>query len=69
MTYSYTPLKIRTTFQHEIPLVGIAIVFTPSSFALDIPTAAPLALNVPVGIIPKIYVGKILLQTNTYLHL
>jgi hypothetical protein len=35
-----------------IPFVGIAIDFTPSSFARDTPTAAPRALNVPVGIIP-----------------
>ncbi|MNZ99444.1 hypothetical protein D3C78_1187690 [compost metagenome] len=36
-----------------LPLVGMASASTPSSLALDTPTAAPRALNEPVGMMPS----------------
>jgi hypothetical protein len=40
------------------PLVGIAIFRTPTSYARDTPTAAPRALNVPVGISPSSFISS-----------
>jgi hypothetical protein len=39
-----------------LPFVGIAIARTPSSYARDTPTAAPRALNVPVGMRPSSFI-------------
>jgi hypothetical protein len=41
-----------------LPLVGIAIAATPSSAARDTPTAAPRALNVPVGSRPSSFISR-----------
>ena len=41
-----------------LPLVGIATPRTPSSAARDTPTAAPRALNVPVGVSPSSFISR-----------
>ncbi len=41
-----------------LPLVGMAIAETPSSAARETPTAAPRALNVPVGIRPSSFISR-----------
>ena len=41
-----------------LPLVGMAIAETPSSAARDTPTAAPRALNVPVGMRPSSFISR-----------
>lgn len=40
------------------PFVGMAIFRTPTSYARDTPTAAPRALNVPVGISPSSFIRR-----------
>jgi hypothetical protein len=41
-----------------LPLVGMATPVTPSSAARDTPTAAPRALNVPVGTSPSSFMSR-----------
>ena len=41
-----------------LPLVGMAIAVTPSSAARETPTAAPRALNVPVGSWPSSFISR-----------